>query len=78
VHRLREGCDSPARDVPGRVREDLAEPSGGCPGKKGAHQVERLALPDVTFIASPDEPAQEGEDFGRLDPIKANPVHGNP
>jgi len=78
VHRLREGCNSPARDVPGRVREDLVESSGSCPGQKGADQVERFVLSDDTVVAGPDEPAQEGEALGRLGPVKANPVHENP
>jgi len=78
VHRLREEGNSPARDVPGRVREDLVEPSGGCPGKEGADQVERLALSDAAVVTGPYKPAQEGEELGRLGPIKANLVHGNP
>jgi len=48
------------RGVPGRVKEDLVEPSGGCPGKEGSYQVDRLSLLNITAVAGPEEPAQEG------------------
>jgi len=64
--------------VTGRIWKYLFKQSGGCLGQKEAHQVERFALPEVFVAAGPAEPAQEGEEFGRLGPVEENPVHRNP
>jgi len=64
--------------VPDRVREDLVEPSGGCPVQEGVDHVERLDLPDVAVVERPDKPAQDGKEFGGIGRFEANPVHANP
>jgi len=51
VHPFREGCDSPAPDVPGRFKEDLVEPRGGSRSLEGADLVERFTLSDIAVVA---------------------------
>jgi len=78
VHRLREGCDRPSRDVPGRIRENLFQPIGGCRGQESAQHVQRPSLPDNTVVTGPNESVQEAQELCWLGTIKANPAHAKP
>jgi len=75
AHRLRKRCERPAQDVACRIRKYTVKPCGGWPCQEGAHMGESFALLQTSVGAGPGTPAREGEQFGRLGPVKRNPIH---